>query len=530
MPGKDKGTVGNTANGKVVDSSESLPRKLTQDDFPNAKYGRNRIQTLEPEYEVLLKQFWTYYLKYLGFDVDIPDSDVVDKKSYVVSASVQRKFPNEKVTEAPKSGSFWGGHAAAVPIDDDISKLTERAGKLKLSANYVNVTYPETYFYNYLVHFDSVSVLSDSYKDRGDEVDRINLIVEELKSVAGLEKHPSIAVKPNLKLHHSFNICDPKVTHNTFLVSGRNDPIDNYFLKLLRARKGNMDKTLDLFAGDVNWRSEIKLTDLVLGGDAQYHLTGTGDGIIRNLNCEKCWIKGTDREGNLLFLFKANRHFTNEAPQDEMRRWTLLKIEWTRLLLRETLTGKDTVSILFDLSGFGLKNADYSTMKFIAEFFEAHQPECLAHVLIYKAPWIFLAFWNIVKGWLDPDVAAKISFIKNEQELLKFVDKKDVPSCMGGDNTYNGEYIFPDENIDTAPPMQKDDRYFELIKERHLLQLRLYERTKRWIEATDPEVSSLYWQDKVDTNIQLAQNYITLDPYIRKRGMYDRNGFLKLQL
>src|SRR2546421_5116291 len=93
------------------------------------------------------------------------------------------------------------------------------------------------------------------------------------------------------------------------------------------------------------------------------------------------------------------------------------------------------------MTDFSMANMDYAPVKFMIKCFEANYPESLGTVLVYKAPWIFNAIWNIIRGWLDPVVAGKVHFVKNVEELEKFVPKNQIPAELGGDEKWEYEYV-----------------------------------------------------------------------------------------
>lgn len=84
-----------------------------------------------------------------------------------------------------------------------------------------------------------------------------------------------------------------------------------------------------------------------------------------------------------------------DSSNNANKRFVLLTVEWIRLFLREVSESFDTVTILFDMTGFSLLNADYVTVKFLAECLEAHYPESLGSILIHCARWIFSSVCGI---------------------------------------------------------------------------------------------------------------------------------------
>ncbi|KAK6202847.1 CRAL-TRIO domain-containing protein [Scheffersomyces amazonensis] len=316
-------------------------------------------------------------------------------------------------------------------------------------------------------------------------------------------------------LHGGFNSCL------------RNDLVDNFILRFVRARKWKSDAAVQMMLKSLNWRisKDFSPDSWVLEGDAKSFLTGTNKGFVKNFTCEKAFIKGHDVNRNPIYFFQARKHFGSDSPLIETQRFSVVTIEWCRLFLREVTDSVDQCSIVFDLTGFSLKNADYAAIKFLADVFEAHYPETLGVILIHNAPWIFSTVWNIIKNWLDPVVASKIHFTKDAKELSKFVDPKFIPDYLGGQDHTEPVYIEPEES-DALPPRRKDAYYYKLKKERDATYLKFIEATIKWIESTNPAISDQYLQDKIRLNYELSNNYLKLDPYIRCRGLYDRDGTL----
>ncbi|KAK3079170.1 phosphatidylinositol transfer protein csr1, partial [Coniosporium uncinatum] len=88
------------------------------------------------------------------------------------------------------------------------------------------------------------------------------------------------------------------------------------------------------------------------------------------------------------------------------------------------------------MTDFSMKNMDYTPVKFMIKCFEANYPESLGAVLVHKSPWVFNTVWNIIKGWLDPVVAGKVHFTKTADDLAEYIDMKQVPKEMGGQENW----------------------------------------------------------------------------------------------
>src|SRR2546423_6202890 len=95
------------------------------------------------------------------------------------------------------------------------------------------------------------------------------------------------------------------------------------------------------------------------------------------------------------------------------------------------------------MSHFSLSNMEYAPVKFMIKCFEANYPESLGTVLVHKAPFVFSAIWNIIKGWLDPVVASKIHFTKQLEDLEQYIPRSQILKELGGDEDWEYKYVEP---------------------------------------------------------------------------------------
>lgn len=198
------------------------------------------------------------------------------------------------------------------------------------------------------------------------------------------------------------------------------------------------------------------------------------------------------------------------------------------------------------MTNFTLANMDYAPVKFIIKCFEANYPESLGAVLIHNAPWIFsgksrgllsrcsyltfhpVGIWKVIKGWLDPVVAAKVHFTNGVEGLEEFIPRERILKELGGPKDFEYKYIEPqpDENAamkDTAKRDEIKARYLEISSE-------LQELTRSWIVASvkgDKTEGESVKAKREELAGKLSRTYWELDPYIRARSYYDRVGMLK---
>jgi hypothetical protein len=181
------------------------------------------------------------------------------------------------------------------------------------------------------------------------------------------------------------------------------------------------------------------------------------------------------------------------------------------------------------MSDFGLANMDTPPIQFMIKCFEANYPESLGKILIHRAPWIFQGIWKMIRGWLDPVVASKVTFTNYPKDLEPFIEPAALLKEVGGENIYEYEYIEP---VDGENDLMKDtETKQKLLDEQKALSKSYEDAIKDWV-TTYKEDSGKWVELKKkrdDIAEQLKVNYWKLDPYIRARSVYDRNGELKAQ-
>lgn len=163
---------------------------------------------------------------------------------------------------------------------------------------------------------------------------------------------------------------------------------------------------------------------------------------------------------------------------------------------------------------------DYTPVKFMIKCFEANYPESLGSVLVYKSPWIFQGIWKIIRGWLDPVVAAKVHFCDDESQLSQYVDRKHIPKEMGGDEQWEYQYVEPRAGEDDR--MKDVGKREELVKERKGFWEEYEKLTVGWVK----EGAQGAKEERGRLADKLRENYWRLDPYVRGRSLYDRIGMI----
>lgn len=318
---------------------------------------------------------------------------------------------------------------------------------------------------------------------------------------------------------------------STFWSMVKADHPDALLLRFLRARKWDVQRALVMLVSTMRWRSkEIHVDDDIMqfgeggaladskGGDS--FAKKEGEDFLAQVRKGKSFLHGADKEGRPLCLVRARLHRQGEHSERAMERYTVLLFETARLVLRPPV---ETATVLFDMTSFTLANMDYAPVKFIIKIFEANYPESLGVVLVHKAPWVFQGIWSIIKGWLDPVVAGKVHFTKSVGELERFIPRSQIVRELGGDEDWEFRYVEP---VEGENELMKDlPRRRELEEQRNDLVVQYQDKTFAWIGgATNAGPDLARERDRLAE--RLYENYWALDPFIRARSLYDRQGVI----
>ncbi|SCV05934.1 LANO_0H18404g1_1 [Lachancea nothofagi CBS 11611] len=442
---------------------------------------KGRVQTISKSEEVHLKQLWAHLFQHWGIPVN---SEIVLTNNAIVAEST-----NGSKTDASSESSNNKGSS---------SKNSKKPGKL----------------------FGRFRKATSGSKDSKDSNDRARTgSVTSRRSAEDIEH-----MYPPGMIHEALKDLKAEEVSENFWEMLRTDYPDNLILRFLRARKWDTDKALGMIAHTLHWRLTEGHPDAIIRGGELAAYQNKETGLIKNIELSKASLHAFDLKSRPVVLVRPKLHHSSDQTEAEMKKYCLLIIEQARMFLKEPV---DSATILFDLTGFSMSNMDYSPVQYLISCFEAHYPECLGHLFIHKAPWIFPPIWNIIKNWLDPVVASKIVFTKSTDDLAKYLPMKSIPKYLGGEDDYDFDsFKKPDESADIK---LKDTETREAIqKDRKVIIQKFIDATKNWIESPDDKTSKKWLDAKISISKELTENYRKLDPYVRSRSIYDINGTLKV--
>jgi len=218
---------------------------------------------------------------------------------------------------------------------------------------------------------------------------------------------------------------------------------DAAFLRFLRARKYDIEKSFVLFDNCLKWR-------------ASYHPeTVTLEMCPREKEAAKGFLIGRDRTGRPCFLLFPGRHDPKNADNQECVRALVYHIE---LAVSMMGPGVEQCVLVVDFDGWSMKNTDHDLDKMMIDTIQNCYPERLGAAYLLNAPTIFKMAWIVIKPWLDKRTTSKIRFVTNHEtrdDLREDITLDTLPVRYGGRNNIN---LDPPKGIKTPPKGLKMDK------------------------------------------------------------------------
>ncbi|KAF4450381.1 hypothetical protein F53441_6505 [Fusarium austroafricanum] len=362
---------------------------------------------------------------------------------------------------------------------------------------------------------------------------RGNLTVEQEKKLqeawvhilrlCGNEKiSPGVTDHTDEFVHHLNNSSPDHFSKNLWESMMADHP-DTVVLRFLRARDWDVQKAVEMFVSALNWRDERQIQKTIVGGGEavalQKSLTTDEEAFMAQYRSGKSYVRGTDNDDKPVYVIKVKLHDPSKQTAEAMEEYVLHNIETLRIMAREP---NDKVCLIFDLTGFGLRNMDFHVVKFLVDILEKRYPETLNVVLVHNAPFVFWGVWTVIKHWLDPVVASKIHFTKGTKGLLEFIPKANLQKSYGGEDPWEYKYVEP---VPTENEKMSSEKKTKIQNERQELIERFNYLTEDWIGMNPDLDLGKEAHAKRDELIQLLQlNYWKLDPYVRSSTYYHRAG------
>jgi hypothetical protein len=110
------------------------------------------------------------------------------------------------------------------------------------------------------------------------------------------------------------------------------------------------------------------------------------------------------------------------------------------------------VTVLIDLKGAGIKNADLDMQKFLVNVLENYYPGLVGAGLVYKLPGILEAIYKIARNMINQE-HQKYIYLTKKKNLNNYIAKDQLPDFLLG--TCTKSYRSVPTNAPTAQDLAK---------------------------------------------------------------------------
>ncbi|KAF9437290.1 hypothetical protein BGZ76_001352 [Entomortierella beljakovae] len=300
---------------------------------------------------------------------------------------------------------------------------------------------------------------------------------------------------------------------------------DVAILRFLRARKWNVEKAMEMLILALEWRIAQGVDEIMQMGELE--IEAKYPGFLEQLKSGKVRFRGRDRQGRLLCFMDVSLHNPHAQSPQAVEKLAIYIVESARLMMAP----QETISIVFDMSGFSMSNMDWSAFKFLIHAAEACYPELLGVALIHKAPWIFGALWKVISPMLDPVIRTKIKFTNNHSDLDEYIAKDQLMSIKPYDGLDNVPYVYtppvPDEDKLLHQDSEAKHRAINKLREMELTFERL---TEIWQGQKQLSSNVAVMQERHEVGKRMAEAWWAAFPYTRAKTVYHRMGAIQPQI
>ena len=224
--------------------------------------------------------------------------------------------------------------------------------------------------------------------------------------------------------------------------------LDNYddlfLLRFLRARKFDLEKTMEMFKKFLQWRIDMKVDEL----RESYEM----ENLIAIKKLYPHGYHRTDKEGRPIYIelydktdVKALFKITTE---DKMVKYYIKQYERQIKYIFPACSAAvkrpvEQSCTVLDANGIGITSLFGPIKGFVklaSDIGQDYYPEMLGKMTIVNVGFLFRAVWSMVKAFIDPKTQNKINLLKStyKDDLLALIDEENLPSFFGGKCTCSG--------------------------------------------------------------------------------------------
>ena len=190
--------------------------------------------------------------------------------------------------------------------------------------------------------------------------------------------------------------------------------------RFLAARGGNVKKASLMLKTNLAWRKTTLPIDK--------------NEIKKMRRKMKFFTRGYDKDGHPLLHFIGPHHSSKDDLQETMKMMTYVLEDCVDHLPRGI---EKFTLMLFLPTG---SEMDRSLVQAVSKLFGENYPERMHKCFVFPTGLLSRGLWAVVKAFLDPVTAGKVHLLsggRQPPELLKTIDKSNIPKLYGGDDIFN---------------------------------------------------------------------------------------------
>ena len=213
---------------------------------------------------------------------------------------------------------------------------------------------------------------------------------------------------------------------------------DLFLLRFLRARKFDLEKTMEMFKKFLQWRIDMHVDELRESFEM--------DNLIEIKKLYPHGYHRTDKLGRPVYIELYDKTDVNGlfkvTTEEKMVKYYIKQYERQikyifpacSAVVQRPVEQSCTILDANGIGIFSLVGPIKGFVKLASDIGQDYYPEMLGKMTIINVGFLFRAIWSMVKSFIDPKTQSKINLLKSsyKEELLKLIDEDKLPSFLGG--------------------------------------------------------------------------------------------------
>ena len=218
--------------------------------------------------------------------------------------------------------------------------------------------------------------------------------------------------------------------------------LDNYddlfLLRFLRARKFDLEKTMEMFKKFLQWRIDMKVDEL----RESYQM----ENLIQIKKLYPHGYHKTDKQGRPIYIELYDKTDVKGlfkiTTEDKMVKYYIKQYERQIKYIFPACSAvvkrpvEQSCTVL-DANGIGITSLFGPIKGFVklaSDIGQDYYPEMLGKMTIVNVGFLFRAVWSLVKSFIDPKTQNKINLLKSsyKADLLALIDEENLPHFFEG--------------------------------------------------------------------------------------------------